>query len=315
MNHSISQQLDRLRPLFVEIPIRIDWLASQQRLGDRKSSARGSGRDYCDFRPLNHGDDLRRINWKMLAKRPERPMLTLFEEEHTARVCVFTDISPTMDMASVALSKLELATVLTASIMRSAARTNDQAQLSTYDAGGIVRHYKTRAASRLTRTGAACVLATDERSSNTNAKGGLARALQRLNTRRSLVFVISDFLNLEKEDLEALGRTGQNHEVVCLVIEDLRERDLPEMRLLSFLRLPGLYTVIDSSNRQQTILTTKSCLRKHARRFDEREQKLFKTLSDCHAKFARMRTDEEHAARKRKLARIFAGRRLSYDLN
>lgn len=311
--------VDDLRPLVVEVPIRIDWLSGQNRLGERRSVKKGgTGREYCDFKPYRPGDDVRRINWKIFGRRPNRPVVTLFEEERTANICVLTDVSTTMDMVSVSLSKRELAAVLTASVLKSAARTSDHSQFTAFTRQRVVRHLTRRASRRLTRMAPAIVLDEQPEITSTEIKEpnlGLASAVRKLPNTRSLVFIVSDFNDLTDIDLDALSAAGSAHEVVCLVVQDLRERELPRAKLLPFLPLPGLYTVYDAAGRQQTIVTTSRTRRKHAERFAKAEALIFEKLEGANCKFATMRTEETPDERRRKLTSILQGRRGAINLN
>jgi hypothetical protein len=57
---------------------------------------------------------------------------------------------------------------------------------------------------------------------------GLDKALSLLPGERQLVFVISDFLDMSKADWEALDALAVVHDVVCIFVQDARERQLPE---------------------------------------------------------------------------------------
>lgn len=63
--------------------------------GDRRSRKRGSSIEYADYRNYVQGDDLRRLDWNVLA-RLERPMIKLLEEEEDLAVHLFIDTSASM---------------------------------------------------------------------------------------------------------------------------------------------------------------------------------------------------------------------------
>ena len=66
---------------------------------------------------------------------------------------------------------------------------------------------------------------------------GLVEALSGLSRKKSLVFVISDFLSLSEAEKEALRDAALVHDVVCVIVQDERERELPPGR--------GMYTLRD----------------------------------------------------------------------
>ncbi len=64
--------------------------------GDRRSRKRGSSIEFADYRNYTRGDDLRRLDWNVLA-RLERPFIKLLEEEEDLAVHLLVDASRSMD--------------------------------------------------------------------------------------------------------------------------------------------------------------------------------------------------------------------------
>jgi len=64
--------------------------------GERRSRKRGSSIEFDDYREYSRGDDLRRLDWNVLA-RLERPFLKLLEEEEDLAVHILIDASASMD--------------------------------------------------------------------------------------------------------------------------------------------------------------------------------------------------------------------------
>lgn len=62
----------------------------RSRLGNHTSTARGSGADYSDVRPIQVGDRARTINWRVTARRGE-PWVTERHPERSADVVLFVD--------------------------------------------------------------------------------------------------------------------------------------------------------------------------------------------------------------------------------
>ncbi|MDZ4833985.1 MAG: DUF58 domain-containing protein [Candidatus Melainabacteria bacterium] len=311
---SINERLMRLAVLTVDCPIQIAWLSSQYQEGVRSSPYRGNGRDYCDFRDYRDGDKPTRINWKMYARRPERLMVTLLEEERNACVCVLADISAGMDMVSVGLSKRELACVLTSSIIRSATRTNDSALFATFDERGV-KHFFGRRASHGLALAPAAVLDQDSPYLDEGASGLLC-AMERLPQSRSLVFILIDNNHeFSAEELEQLFYLGIRHEVVFMSISDLRERELPATRLLPFLPIPGYFPVIDQSGHTSLLWTNKNSRERHTARFCQHENETMEELTKLNCRFASLHTEDDHRTRRAQLTRILSSRRDRLNLN
>lgn len=63
--------------------------------GERRSTRRGSGLEFADYRDYTPGDDPRRVDWNLYA-RLDRPYVRLYEEEEDLVVTVLLDGSASM---------------------------------------------------------------------------------------------------------------------------------------------------------------------------------------------------------------------------
>ncbi len=63
--------------------------------GERRSTRRGAGIEFADYRDYTPGDDPRRVDWNLYA-RLDRPYVRLFEEEEDLAVTVVLDGSGSM---------------------------------------------------------------------------------------------------------------------------------------------------------------------------------------------------------------------------
>ncbi|MBN1259615.1 MAG: DUF58 domain-containing protein [Anaerolineae bacterium] len=63
--------------------------------GERRSTRRGAGLEFADYRDYSFGDDLRRVDWNLFA-RLDRPYVRLFEAEETLHVTLIVDGSASM---------------------------------------------------------------------------------------------------------------------------------------------------------------------------------------------------------------------------
>ena len=77
-------------------------------IGLLKSHFRGSGLMFKEHQIYSYGDDVRFIDWKLLAKS-QIPYLKTFEEERNIEISVVLDATPTMLMGYKGTSKLKAA--------------------------------------------------------------------------------------------------------------------------------------------------------------------------------------------------------------
>ena len=69
--------------------------------GERRSRKRGSSIEFADYRDYVRGDDLRRLDWNIMA-RLEKPFIKLLEDEEDLAVHILVDTSASMDWPTAA---------------------------------------------------------------------------------------------------------------------------------------------------------------------------------------------------------------------
>ncbi len=200
--------------------------------GLHKSPFPGFSVEFTEDRPYQPGDELRYLDWKMLA-RSDRLFVKQFEEETNLRSMLVLDVSASMDWAGAEerLSKLAYAKRLVASLSLVLLRQRDATGLIAFDeevrtmvrAGTRSNHWWTlaRAVEEITAGG------------GTAAEPALRKVTDLLR-RRGLVVFVSDLLfdrPLVLRTLHFLRHRG--HQVIVLHIMDPAELTLegpPEAR-------------------------------------------------------------------------------------
>lgn len=94
-------------------------------IGMLKSHFRGTGLQFKEHQVYNLGDEVRFIDWKLLAKTSE-PYIKTFEEERNVEITVIIDGSPTMYNGVDGISKLQAAIELACLLYILARETSDQ---------------------------------------------------------------------------------------------------------------------------------------------------------------------------------------------
>lgn len=93
-------------------------------IGMLKSHFRGSGLQFKEHRQYTHGDDVRFIDWKILAKTGD-PFVKTFEEERNVQIAVVIDAGPSMYYGWKDVSKLQAAFEIACLLYLLAEETND----------------------------------------------------------------------------------------------------------------------------------------------------------------------------------------------
>jgi uncharacterized protein (DUF58 family) len=211
--------------------------------GKHRSHARGGSGEFVDYREYASGEDLRRLDWKVLA-RTGRTYVRLYQEETNLACTLVLDASESMRFGDErgGGSKRELVQRLASALAHLIGRQQDQVGLATI-ADGLAASLPTGG----TPGHVARVLDAieDLPSAPVSDLGrGLRDLFQRL-TRRGVLLVMSDFLVDDLDDAFAAVRLFRHRqfEVVLLHVVHPDEERLPDGLAFRFVGLEGEGTV------------------------------------------------------------------------
>ena len=268
--------------------------------GDYRTLFRGFGLDLADLREYQFNDDVRRIDWNVTA-RMQTPYVREYHEDREVSAWFLVDLSGSIGFGSGAQTKHMLTVDFVAVMARLlsghgnavgamcygqrvdqviAARTGRRHVLH------LLQQLETRGQSLpSSRQGAG---SPQSRSTGTATDlGELLRAATQLIKRRSLVFVVSDFIS-EPGWPSALAQLSQRHEVVAIRMHDPLESSLPDI---------GLITVEDAETGEQLFVDTAD--RAFRRRFEAiaatRENTLREALARAGVDALELSTEEDLA--------------------
>ena len=192
--------------------------------GQYRSVFRGRGMEFDEVREYQPGDDIRTIDWNVTA-RAGAPFIKRFCEERELTILFLVDISASGIFGSGDQSKLEVMVEIAALLMFSALRNNDKVGLHLF-AADVVACYPPRKSKgnvlRLLRE----IVAAEPVAGETNLPAAL-EYLNRVQKRRAVVFVISDFQTDVSH--KALSMTNGRHDLVAITVSDPREYELPDV--------------------------------------------------------------------------------------
>ena len=198
--------------------------------GDYRTLFRGFGVDLADLREYQYHDDVRHIDWNVTA-RLQTPYVREYHEDREVTAWLLLDLSPSVDFGSQQVKKravsMEFVTVLARLLTRHGNRVGalfygDKLDTVIPAKSGRrhVLHILHSILARPART----------QSAATNLEDFLRGALQVMK-RRSLVFVVSDFIS-EPGWAEPLCLLARRHEVIAVRLYDPLEMELPDLGLL-----------------------------------------------------------------------------------
>jgi uncharacterized protein (DUF58 family) len=210
-----------------KIKVITNRLVDEHLSGEYHSVFKGQGIEFDEVREYAAGDDIRSIDWNVTA-RMGHPFVKRFSEERELTILFLVDISGSQCFGSGGRSKAEVAAEITCLLALSAIKNQDKVGLVLFSdciEKSIPPRKGRTAAMRLVRE----VLAAEETRRGTDIAGAL-RFLNNVQKRKSVVFVISDFMARDYE--KELRVTARRHDVICCPVSDPRESELPAVGLL-----------------------------------------------------------------------------------
>ena len=230
----------------VEIKARI--LADEALLGTYRSVFRGSGLEFEEVREYEPGDDIRSIDWNVTA-RMGMPYIKKFREDRELNILLAVDVSASSWFGSVDQSKRDLAAEVAALLAMTAMRSHDRVGLLRFAEGLQEWMPSRRGREHLLQVIRELLFAPPRRVRTEISVA--ARFLTNVAKKRSVVFLISDFLDVALVDDPAVRMLGRKHDVIALVLNDPREVELPSVGVVALEDAEtGSIAYVDTSDRR-----------------------------------------------------------------
>ena len=236
---------------------RLDWTVIRRLdgllQGDYRTLFRGFGLDLADLREYQFGDDVRRIDWNVTA-RVQTPYVREFMEDREVTAWFLLDLSPSVDFGTIQTVKRALLIDFVAMLARLLTRHGNRVGAILYTSG-VDRVVPAQGGKPQVLRLIDDLLSEPQLKHTvpTDLATLLATAI-RVVRRRSLVFIISDFISTPGWD-KPLRLLAQRHEVLAVRLTDPREVELPDI---------GPLILEDAETGEQLYVDT------HDRRFRER---------------------------------------------
>jgi uncharacterized protein (DUF58 family) len=227
------------------IEIRTNRLVNDVLGGEYHSVFKGRGMEFDEVREYQVGDDIRTIDWNVTA-RTGSPHVKRFVEERELTVLLMVDASSSSQFGTTTLMKGELIAELCALLAFSAIKNNDRVGLIIFTDRIELYVPPKKGKSHVLRL-IRDLLYFRAQGKGTDIKEAL-EYLQRVQKRKAVVFLVSDFLTDEPYD-RALAIANQRHDVITIHVADPRELDLPPIGILELEDAEtGEEIVIDTSD-------------------------------------------------------------------
>jgi Uncharacterized conserved protein (some members contain a von Willebrand factor type A (vWA) domain) len=250
-----------------KIQLKIARLSNDAMSGHYTSVFKGMGIEFDEVRAYIPGDDVRAIDWNVTA-RSGIPYIKRYIEERELTIMLLVDLSASQRFGTVNSLKCDLAAEISALLAFLAIQNNDKVGLLIFSdhcerfiPPQKGRHHVLRVIRE--------ILDYEPSGIKTNISGAL-EFVNRILKHRSVIFLLSDFLDCEFE--RPLKHLSRHHDLIAIDLNDPREFELPSLGLLELEdRESGSRVIIDTSDP-----VVRSTIKQKAISREEAMAKLFK---------------------------------------
>jgi uncharacterized protein (DUF58 family) len=253
--------------------------------GNYQTLFRGFGLDLADLREYQYYDDVRYIDWNVTA-RLQTPYVRVYNEDREVTAWFLLDLSPSVDFGARVKKRsvsTEFVTVLARLLTRHGNRVGALFYGDSVDTVIPARSGRRHALHILHR-----MLSRPEplRSAPTNLGDFLQTAL-RVMQRRSLVFVVSDFISTPGW-AKPLAHLARRHEVIAVRLYDPLEMELPDL---------GMIMMRDAETGEQLFVDThdRTFRKRFAALAERREQELRSAFAQAGVDALELSTNDDLA--------------------
>ena len=240
MKPSPAEVIRRIR----RVEIRTRRLVNETLAGEYHSIFKGQGMEFSEVREYQPGDDVRTIDWNVTA-RMGTPFVKKFVEERELTVYILVDASASGLFGSFGRRKRDLAAELGALLAFSALTNHDKVGLILFT-DRVEKHIPPGKGKAHVLRVIREVLYFEPEGTGTDLNAALD-FLGRVTTKRSVVFLLSDFFDAGWE--KTLSIVNRRHDVVAVAVRDGLELDLPQADLLTVRDLEtGAEAVVDTAS-------------------------------------------------------------------
>ena len=229
-----------------KIEIKTRGLSRNIFAGEYHSAFKGRGMAFSEVREYQFGDDIRNIDWNVTA-RYNKPFIKVFEEERELTVMLVVDVSGSSNFGTFEMYKKNIITEISAILAFSAIQNNDKIGVIFFSDKIEKFIPPKKGTSHILRIIRELIDFKPE-SNGTNVNQALEYLTNAIK-KRCTAFIISDFIDDNKDLQRALNIANNRHDVVGLRIYDERETALPSIGMIKLKDAEtGNYVWVDTSS-------------------------------------------------------------------
>ncbi|MEK6937147.1 MAG: DUF58 domain-containing protein [Nanoarchaeota archaeon] len=257
-------------------------LVSTKLMGNYKSSIKGRGLDFNNFREYTVTDDASLIDWKV-SVRVNKPVIKEFIEERNLEVFLLIDVSSSMVFGSTEKLKNEYVTELASTLSYAILNVGDSLGygfLSDKLTDIVIPKVNRNLYYKLSRS----LVNPEIYGGGYDLEKALKKCIEILK-RNSVLIIISDFIGLKGDWEESLKKASHKLDVIGIMVRDPRDKEIPENS--------NMIVIEDPFTSKQIILDPSTEVREKYRKFvDKEEREISEAFYKAHAGLLKLTTDQ-----------------------
>ncbi|MDD5253553.1 MAG: DUF58 domain-containing protein [Candidatus Nanoarchaeia archaeon] len=270
-----------LTPLIKKLEIVTKMTVSTEIMGGYRSFFKGVGLEFEDYKPYTQDDDASKIDWKA-SLRSDSLLVKQYREERNLEVFFLVDVSDNMVFGSGEKLKNEYVAELVASFVHVILNTGDKVGVALCSNDIVERITPSRSKEQFYAIGRTLV--------DPNHYGGFfdlkksVNFLTRFLKKRSLVFIVSDFLNMDPGWEEDLRLASQKYDLVFISVRDPRDYEMPDK---------SFQIVIENPKTGEQMLVSPASIKERYKEYTKQQEETFKgRLDSLGIDYLFLKTDE-----------------------
>lgn len=214
-----------------KIEVSVNHLVDSLVFGSYRSRFKGQGLEFSEVREYRVGDDIRAIDWNVTA-RMGCPHVKEFIEERDLSVYIVFDVSGSLDFGTQADFKKNVGIEIVASIAFACAKNNDRVGLI-LSTDRVEKYFPAKKGKRHILSMISAIANFEAKSRTTDLRAPITY-LSKMLKRKSVIFLISDFMDDVLRIEKPLRMISKRHDVIAVRVEDVREAVMPDVGLIAF---------------------------------------------------------------------------------
>ncbi len=228
MKENNRELMRAIRRRIVEYPLVTRWRSADPASGNRKGARKDMGGfEFIGQSPFIPGDNYRDVDWVTSNLPGSSLLVNRYRDFHPMKLFVLVYVGQGMSFGTQRVTKKELAAEVAGSAITSIFKSQDSAAVIAYNDHDVVHFSKPGNPRNTLVTGLNGIINAPVVGPHSDGSG-LVKAIACLpQSEKCLVFLILSYTELSDREQRALKFAIGRHDLRCVIVQDLRERELP----------------------------------------------------------------------------------------